>query len=154
MRWGAAALLLPLAALATAAETPARGQPVETLLRDLTGGTGSGRVRVEGRLERDGAAFELVVTLTTEGGARLVADPGIQLVPLPGPAGPWTETARVELVDPGRAYLEPSVELRVPVATGASGEASAEVVYAWCVVERICLFGQTHVRVPLEAVDG
>ncbi len=152
MRRRAAALLLPLAAATTAVR--ARGQPVETLLRDLTGSTGSGTVRVEGRLERDGAALELVVTLAAEGGARLVADPGIQVVPLPGPDGPWTETARVELVDPGRAYFEPPVELRVPVAAGASGEASAEVAYAWCVVERICLFGQAHVRVPLESAGG
>lgn len=154
MRRRAAALLLPLAALATVAAAPARGQPVETLLRDLGGRTGSATVRVEGRLERDGAAVELVVTLTAEGGARLVADPGIQLVPLPGPDGPWTESARVELVDPGRAYFEPSVELRVPVAAGASGEASAEIAYAWCVVERICLFGQAQVSVPLDGGDG
>lgn len=152
MRRRAAALLLPLAAATTAVR--ARGQPVETLLRDLGGGGGPAAVRVTGRLERDGAAVELVVTLAAEGGARLVADPGIQLVPLPGPGGPWTETVRVELVDPGRAYLEPTVELRVPVTAGASGEAAAEVAYAWCVVERICLFGQAHVRVPLESADG
>jgi hypothetical protein len=147
VRRRAAVPLLTLAAATTAARV--RGQPVDTLLRDLGGGGGSAGVRVTGRLERDGAAVELVITLTAEGGARLVADPGIQVVPLPGPDGPWTETARVELVDPASAYLEPTVELRLPVTEGASGEASAEVAYAWCAVERICLFGQAHVSVPL-----
>lgn len=140
--------------VASAVLDGADGQPVDAVLRGLLGTPAAAGVRVEGRLERDGDGAELVVALRAEGGAKLVADPGIQIVPLPGPRGTWAQTDRVELVEPGRAYLEPHVELRVPVAPGATGEAAAEIAYAWCVVERICLFGQATVSVPLADLGG
>lgn len=153
-RTAARVLVLALAAVAGGADI-VRGQSLEGLLREFADERSApAGVRVEGRLERAGGATELVVTLTPEGGARLVADPGIQVVPLPGPAGPWTEVDRVERVERDRAYFEPFVELRVPIAAGAVGEASAEVAYAWCMVDRICLFGHAIVAVPLAEAGG
>jgi hypothetical protein len=152
MRRVAAAVLL--LAVATAAPL-ARAQTVDGLVRGLLGDrVPSAGVEVEGRIERDGEAAELVVTLTAAGGARLVADPGVQLVPLPGSAGHWAAVDRVERMGAPGGYFESPLELRVPVAAGASGEASAEVAYAWCVVERICLFGHAVVTVPLADADG
>ncbi|MCS6879246.1 MAG: hypothetical protein N2038_10135 [Geminicoccaceae bacterium] len=106
-------------------------------------------VRVEAFLEDEGGRRALLVRLTPLGRAKLVADPGIQAVPLPGPRGPWSAVPRVEIVDPDRGYFQNPVELRLPVLAGATGEAAAEVAYAWCGLERICLFGSTTVSVLL-----
>lgn len=153
-RTAARVLVLALAAAAGGSGI-ASGQSLEGLLREFAGERSAPTgVRVEGRLEREGGATELVVTLTPEGGARLVADPGVQLVPLPGLAGPWTEERMVELVGSAGGYFDGPVELRVPVAPDAAGEVSAEVAYAWCKVDRICLFGQAIVAVPLAEVGG
>lgn len=147
-----------VAALLLAAATTgslARAQSLDGLLRDVTGaGASEARIRVDARLEGEADRLEVVVALAPEGGARLVADPGIQVVPLPGSAGPWAAVGLVEEVGRQGSYFDGPVELRVPVAAGASGEASAEVAYAWCVVERICLFGQALVTVPLSAAGG
>lgn len=149
-RRAAAALLLSAALPAASA-----AQDVDALLRGLAhAGSGAGAVRVDGRIERDGEGAELVVTLTPEGGARLVADPGVQVVPLTGPDGPWAGTPGVELVRPAGGYFDGPVELRLPIAPTAKGAASAEVAYAWCVVEKVCLFGHATLAVPLGAADG
>lgn len=149
-RRAAVGLLLSVALPAASA-----AQDVDALLRGLVPGAApTGAVRVEGRIERDGGSAEFVVTLTPEGGARLVADPGVQVVPLPGPEGPWAAGPGVELVRPEGGYFEGPVELRLPVAPTARGAAAAEVAYAWCVVERICLFGDATVEVALPAAGG
>ncbi len=163
MRRAAAAgpLLALLAAAPAAAQTSPQpgaetGAPgVDALVRGLVPGAApTGAVRIDGRIERDGERTELVVTLIPEGGARLVADPGVQVVPLPGPEGPWAAGPAVELVRPEGGYFDGPVELRLPVAPTASGAAAAEVAYAWCVVERICLFGDATVEVTLPAAGG
>jgi len=152
MRRGTAAVLL--LAVATAAPL-ARAQTVDGLVRDLLGERApAAGVEVEGRIERDREGAELVVALTAAGGARLVADPGVQLVALPGSAGHWAAVDRIERVGAPGGHFESPLELRVPVAAGASGEASAEIAYAWCVVERICLFGHAVVTVPLGEAGG
>ena len=146
-----AALLLLLESAAAADGRTA--EPLGSLLRELAG-EGAARIRVEGWIERDEGSRALAVRLVPEGGARLVADPGVQLVPLPGPDGRWAASEAIWLVDSGRSYFEEPVEIRLPVAEGATGSAEAEVAYGWCVVERICLFGTATVSVPLEASDG
>ncbi len=150
-RTGALVILVPGLAPAAALATG----PVEALLRELAPVLGPvAQVRVEGRIERELDSGELVVSLLPEGGARLVADPGVQVVPFPGPDGHWAASGPVELVDPSRPYFEGPVELRVPIAPHAAGTAEAEVAYAWCVVERICLFGSTTLTVPLPEPDS
>lgn len=149
-RRAAAGLLLSLALPAASA-----AQDVDALLRGLAhAGSAAGAIRVDGRVERDGGSAEFVVTLTPEGGARLVADPGVQVVPLAGPDGPWARTPGVELVRPAGGHFDGPVELRLPIAPTAKGAASAEVAYAWCLVDRVCLFGHATLAVPLGATDG
>lgn len=150
MRWAAVGLL------ALAAVTgPAGAQGLDALLRTLAPAPSpEGSVRVDGRVERDGAGAQLVVTLTPLGAARLVADPGIQLTPRPGPAGPWAATGPVGRVEPEAGYFPGPVELRVPVVPGAVGTARADLAYAWCLVDRICLLGEAEVAVPLAATGG
>lgn len=154
MRRAAAGLVALLAAAGAAA-----AEGVDALLRRLAPGpagtaAAAGSVRIDGRLERDGARVELVVTLTPEGEARLVADPGVQLTPRAGPAGPWAATGLVERVEPSTGYFAGPVELRVPVVPGAAGTALADLAYAWCLVDRVCLLGEAEVAVPLAAAGG
>lgn len=154
MRRAAAGLVALLAATG-----PAGAQGVDALLRELAPGApgavaAGGSVRIDGRVERDGAGAELVVTLTPLGKARLVADPGVQLTPRAGPSGPWAATGPVERVEPLTGYFAGPVELRVPVVPGAVGTARADLAYAWCLVDRICLLGEAEVAVPLAATGG
>lgn len=95
-------------------------------------------------VERDGAAYELVLNFTPRGGAKLVADPGIALEPLPGRSGP-----RLEHVEPGRAYFDAPLALRVPIDADPGEQIGARVSYAYCIVEQQCLFGETVVNVTI-----
>ncbi|MCX8101192.1 MAG: hypothetical protein N3D77_08140 [Geminicoccaceae bacterium] len=152
MNASAAAALL----LAAVAAGPAAAQSIDQLLRDLApaDSVDAGEVRVEGRLERTDAELALVVRLSPVGAAMLVADPGIQVLAMAGRDGPWAAVPRVEALDPAGGYFSGPVELRLPVLEGAAGEAVAEVAYAWCRVERICLFGHATVSVPLPIPGG
>ena len=101
-----------------------------------------GRVDVQGWVERDGDAAELVVTLVPQGAAKLVADPGITITPLDG-----TRAAPMSLIDPTRDYLTEPPVMRVPLPGHAGEPVAAQVDYAYCLVDYVCLFGEATVRV-------
>jgi hypothetical protein len=98
-------------------------------------------VDVVGWMERDGAKRELVLSFTPRGGTKLVADPGITLEPLPGRIGPTFEH-----VEPGRAYFEAPLSLRVPIDATPGEQIGTRVNYAYCIVEHQCLFGETVIE--------
>lgn len=148
----AAALLL-----AAVAAGPSGAQSVDQLLRDIAkpDDMDEGEVRVDARIEwAANAELALVVRLTPSGAAKLVADPGIQVLAMAGREGPWAAIQKVEAIDPALGYFPGPVEVRLPVLEGAAGEAVAEVAYAWCRIEQICLFGHATVSVPLPVPGG
>ncbi len=106
----------------------------------------TGKVDVTGWLETSPEGIDLVVTLTPSGVAKLAADPGIVVTPLPRPDGA-VPGAPVELVDPDLGYLTEPPTLRVPLPHHAGGPVEARVDYAYCLVTTQCLFGETVVRV-------
>lgn len=148
--------ILTLALLTLALARAAIAQSLESLLRgvSLPPARSEAYVRVEGAIQEQKGARALVVRLTPVGEARLVADPGIQAIALPGPSGPWAAVERLEIVDREQRYFDGPVELSVPVRDGASGEAAVAVEYAWCRIEQICLFGGATVAVQLPAPSG
>jgi hypothetical protein len=106
----------------------------------------SGKVEVRGWLERSSVGSDLVVTLVPRGKARLIADPGLTITPLPDPGSPAPGPA-VQLVDPSRDYLTEPPIVRVPLPDHRGGPVDARVDYTYCLVDYICLFGESEIRV-------
>jgi hypothetical protein len=134
-----------LLALALAVPTgPALAQAdLATLLNGLAKDKApEGRVEVQGWLERNGDATELVVTLIPSGAAKLVADPGITVTPQQSLAA-----APMSLVDTTRDYLDQPPVLRLPLPGHAGEPVEAAVDYAYCLADYQCLFGEATVRV-------
>jgi hypothetical protein len=109
-----------------------------------------GSVDVQGRIETGPDGAELVVSLLPKGAAKLVADPGITVTPLPATPDGVAPGAPVELIDPSVEYLTEPPELHVPVAAGP-GPLEARVDYAYCLVDYQCLFGETTLRIERPA---
>lgn len=141
--------VLLVAALAAAGPAvPARAaDPLQDLLAGIEKAPApEGSVAVTGRIETGADGAELVVSLTPQGAAKLVADPGITVTPLPATPDGAVPGAPVELVDPSVEYLTSPPEVRVPIAAGG-GPLEARVDYAYCLVDYQCLFGESTVRV-------
>jgi hypothetical protein len=127
----ASVLCLPAAARA--------GEGADAILRDLGLAPSSEIVTVETVRQPDG---RVLVTLMPEGGARLVADPGVSVVPIDGLGLPVA--GAVALKDGSKEYFT-----MPPMLTVEPGAASAlRVEYAYCVIAKQCLFGDVTVPVP------
>lgn len=101
----------------------------------------SPRVEITARLDQGGAEPALLVRLEPAAGTRLVADPGISIA-LAGRSTPVTR------VLPGQDYFVAPPEVRVPLAPAeTAGPWPVRVEYAYCVVERQCLFGEATLMV-------
>jgi hypothetical protein len=111
----------------------------DTILRDLGLEPSAEIVSVEAARRADGW---VVVRLVPQGSAKLVADPGISVAPVDElglPSG-----AVVSLKDVSREYFD-----LPPVLEIEPGAAPAlRVEYAYCVIAKQCLFGDTIVQVP------
>lgn len=105
------------------------------------------RVTVLAWVERAGGGQELVVQLIPEFGAKIVADPGVVVRPAAAHGAGWTRS-EVETGSDTEAYLPGSATLRLPF-TGSPDRVAAEVTYAWCRPDRLCLFGETVVDAPV-----
>jgi hypothetical protein len=125
-------------------------QDLETLLGRLGPASPApeGSVATLAWVERTDEGFELVVSLEAEGGARLVADPGIAVSPIEAPDTAWSVAGPVERVAPGKDYFERPQSLRLPFR-GEPRSVSARVEYAWCLTDYQCLFGERTVTAEL-----
>ncbi|HWL71990.1 MAG TPA: hypothetical protein VNS22_26905 [Geminicoccus sp.] len=130
-------LLLGLPAAGMAGQGAGGG--ADAILRDLGLAAPAEIVRVATSRQPDGS---IAVMLQPNGQAKLVADPGVTVVPV-DPAG-MAVAEPAALVDHGQEYftLPPVIQVR-------PGEATAlRVEYAYCVVDKQCLFGDVTVPVP------
>jgi hypothetical protein len=107
-----------------------------------------GSVTVLGWFEKSQGHHELVISLEPKGDAKLVADPGIVVEPHRGAGVEWLGHGPFERVIPGGSYFEGPQEIRVPFRSNGTGEVSARVEYAYCLVAYQCLFGETVVQLP------
>ena len=129
-------------------------------------------MRIVGWIEQGAAHDELVLTLEPEGAAKLVADPGITVQLRDNPGIDWLGRWPVESTHPSRSYFETAPEIRVPFRVagkgsvsgatpaavterpvgaadpGVASEVAVTVEYAWCLVDRQCLFGEATVSLP------
>jgi hypothetical protein len=128
--------------LAVLAAPAAAEDSVSALLGTLAPGLGaSPRVEITARLDPQGPDPALLVRLEPAAGTRLVADPGVS-VTLADRAAPVTWAL------PGQDYFSTPPEVRIPVVDPqAQGPWPIRVEYAYCVVERQCLFGEATLLV-------
>ena len=153
MRAAAAAVptaLMALGLLAAPAAAPrAAAEDLSSLLAGIGGGAGKpkGEVRVSAWAERGPAGGpELVVRVEPQGAAKLVAEPGVTVVPVAREGVTWPAGDAASDAG-GRTYFDAPVELRLPFEAGA-GDArpvEASVEYAYCLVGYQCLFGEAKV---------
>jgi hypothetical protein len=144
----AAALLAGAGLLTPAPAARAAGDDLGKLLDGLAAPAGSrpaGEVAVTGWVEGAAGATDLVVRVEPRGAAKLVAEPGVTVTPLPreGVAWPGEPAVRDEA---GGGYFAGPVELRLPFTAPGGGPVEAKVEYAYCLVAYQCLFGEAVVR--------
>jgi hypothetical protein len=135
----------PLLAFVLAATPCAAGDDLGALLQGIAPAKRpQGNVAVSGWIERGGGGTELVVRVEPRGAAKLVAEPGVVVTPLPRDGVSWpAPSAQSELT--GRSYFDAPVEVRLPVSTAGAGAVEADVEYAYCLVDYQCLFGEARV---------
>jgi hypothetical protein len=109
------------------------------ILRDLGLGSATQVVTVAAARRADGL---VVVTLTPDGQAKLVADPGITVIPVDAAGRPVGDP--VLMVDIAQEYFPFPPSLAVQPGTASA----LRVEYAYCVVAKQCLFGDVNVPVP------
>ncbi|WP_027134997.1 hypothetical protein [Geminicoccus roseus] len=127
----ASILCLPLAARA--------GEDADALLRGLGLKPSGEIVSVDAARSAGG---QVSVRLVPAAGAKLVADPGVTVVPVDRLGLPLG--APVTLRDSAQEYFQaPPVLLVEP-----GGAQALRVEYAYCVVAKQCLFGDVVVAVP------
>lgn len=134
------------AALAALAAPAAAEDGVAALLGRLAPGLAPApRVEITARLDAGAAEPALLVRLEPAAGTRLVADPGISIVL-------GERAAPVTWVLPGQDYFAAPPEVRIPLSGAeAQGPWPVQVEYAYCVVERQCLFGEATLLVTAGA---
>lgn len=91
----------------------------------------------------------LVITFATRGDAKLVADPGVSATPGAGSGITWAADTPTTLTIAGQGYFGAPPVLRLPFRSAAGDAVEAQVDYAYCLIERQCLFGAETVRVEL-----
>lgn len=117
------------------------------------GSADTGRVDVRASVEASGTGSELVISLLPVGDVKLVADPGITVLPLPSANVRWQTAGPVRLVLGGAHYFDTPPTLRLPFAA-QEGLVGAKVDYAYCIVDEKCLFGEAAVSVPVTPTGG
>ncbi len=130
---------LVLAVLACLPAAARADEGADAILRDLGLKPSTEIVAVDAARRPDGV---VAVTLTPDGATKLVADPGVSVVPVDRLGLPVADA--VTLKDSSREYftLPPVVEV-------TPGDADAlRVEYAYCIVAKQCLFGDVTVPVP------
>ena len=106
-----------------------------------------GRVRVLARVERDShGGTALAIDLVPEGAARLLANPGVSANGIPSDQVRWPAGREVRTALPGTAYFAAPIVIRLPVEAPAGAMVEAEVDYAWCLVDWLCIFGHERVQ--------
>ena len=138
---------LPLAALAVllAGGQAGAADDLAGLLKGLGGAKRpDGDVTVTGWVESGARGADLVVHVEPRGAAKLVAEPGVTVTPLPRdgltwPGGPAATDA------PEGSYITHPVELRLPFHSRDAQPVEARVDYAYCLTGYQCLFGETTV---------
>lgn len=141
--------LIVLLNVAGAAPTRAFEAPIDTLLGALDGTTAD-RVDLDAWIEPAQDGHVVRVTVAPRGAMKLVADPGIQVMP-DAPSGVrFTAELPAERVGRIEDYWPQAQTLSLPFSGGLPGDViGLRIDYAYCVVEFQCFFGAGVLRVSV-----
>jgi hypothetical protein len=103
-----------------------------------------GDVTVTSWVETGARGADLVVHVEPRGAAKLVAEPGVTVTPLPRDGLTWPGGAAATDAPEG-SYITHPVELRLPFRASDARPVEARVDYAYCLTGYQCLFGETTV---------
>lgn len=91
---------------------------------------------------------ELVVVVQPEGETKLVADPGITLIPdEPALGVTWQVPIPHRVVDQATDYWDGQRAVRIPFEAAEGTSLEFRVEYAWCVLDYQCFFGEEQMSV-------
>jgi len=123
------------------------------LLKSLTGGD-EGEVEVISWIETEGGSERLIITFQPTGDVRLVADPGITVAPVAAEGVTWHVQAPVRHVETGADYFLSPPTLSLAFDAAAGTPVGADIEYAYCFTDEICLFGEARVSHAAGAPRG
>ena len=103
-------------------------------------------VSLDAWIEADGARRAVVVVIEPEGETRLIADPGITVMPVAQGGVEWLVPLPHRHVDPSREYFGAQAAVRLPFAAEDGRPLELLVEYAYCVVDVQCFFGEETLR--------
>jgi hypothetical protein len=145
---GIVALVAGAAEPAAGTEATAAGSSLDELIQRF-GATPQavprGEVRLEAWIESEGGERSVVVSIAPEGETRLIADPGITVVPVARPGISWLVPLPHRHVDPAREYFDPPAAVRLPFRGEDGLPIELDVEYAYCVIDYQCFFGEETV---------
>lgn len=104
-----------------------------------------GEVRLEAWIESDGGERSVVVAIEPQGETKLIADPGITVMPVARPDISWLVPLPHRHVDPAREYFDPPAAVRMPFSGEDGLPIELDVEYAYCVIDYQCFFGEETV---------
>jgi len=127
-------------------------ETVESLFGELEARQIQPSVGVLSWIQRRADQYSLVISFAPTDGTKLVADPGIRITPQPIAGVIWTDEI-VEVRDTNLDYFKtpPRVELHFQQLDIVN--ISAQVEYAYCIVDQICLFGDELVTASIPQVN-
>lgn len=104
-------------------------------------------------IERNQGQSYARLSIMPQNGARLVADPGITVTPIIETLGAWVNESEISHVIEGQSYFEspPILDLGLVIEDGRP--LSANVHFAYCLVDDICLFGEETVSIATKSTD-
>ncbi|MGF1562233.1 MAG: hypothetical protein ACFB3T_08655 [Geminicoccaceae bacterium] len=104
-------------------------------------------VTVEAWVTREGEAAELTVALTPNGDYKLVADPGIEVAPLPRDGVAFGQELPVRKTDAAVEYWQTPTFVSLPFTVRDSQPIRVQIDYAYCQVMSMCFFGAAELDV-------
>ena len=110
-------------------------------------------VSIKGWVEITDQGSMVRVSVSPESGARLVADPGIQVAPIEERLGVWLDTAEISHFIEGQSYFASPQIVDVGLIAGDGQPISANVKFAYCLADDICLFGEERISIETATVN-
>ena len=106
-------------------------------------------VEIDAWIETGPEGSEIVVVVAPRGATKLVADPGITVMPTARPGLAWGTALPYRKVEPEVEYFTPPATLRLPFTSSDREPVELLVEYAWCVVDFQCFFGEATLEVAI-----
>lgn len=109
-------------------------------------------VDVFGWIERSGTKSLARVSLTPKSGTRLVANPGVTITPVSESGSQWLSYEEVYFGLDGATYFDSAPVIDIGPVLENGEPVSADISFAYCVIESICLFGEERIEIATRRV--